>query len=250
MKFKASDYEVFNLLSVFHIKLSEKLIKTNSDAGIFIPMGIGIYQARRDEQIHISTLTADAQAKILDHIASRPILKEIETALLNSFKKVMPYASITIDTDNPIPTKGKRVITYEFEVNPDEYDDSKEELATLIEEGFKPHGFVMSNFTEYDYILSHSDTVETPFDFYDTYSICKLEVIYNVSKTRPQAAAYAPCSMMLYKKVGSDVITMGFPSVYNWMSSARIQDPKALMELQKAQDDFEDILRKATQPTR
>ena len=116
-----------------------------------------------------------------------------------------------------------------------------------IEDGFKPMGFVMSNFTDYNYMLTKEGTVESPFDFYDTYSICKLKVIYNVAKTRPQAAAFAPCTMMLYKKKGSKKIVMGFPGVYNWMSSAHVVDENAVKELMKAQTDFENILKSATE---
>jgi len=156
----------------------------------------------------------------------------------------MPNAKVEIEMDNPLPAKGKLLSTYEYELDdPDEWEDAKEELSMTVEDGFKPMGFVMSNFTEYNYMLTKEDSVSSPFDFYDTYSICKLKVIYNVAKTRPQAAAFAPCTMMLYKQKGSNKIVMGFPSVYNWMSSARVEDANAKKELMKAQKDFENILK-------
>ncbi|MBU1643064.1 DUF302 domain-containing protein, partial [bacterium] len=74
-----------------------------------------------------------------------------------------------------------------------------------------------------------------------------LKVIYNVAKSRPEAAAFAPCTLMVYKKKGDDKIVMGFPGVYNWMSSARVQDKNAREVLMKAQKDFENILRSATE---
>jgi hypothetical protein len=40
---------------------------------------------------------------------------------------------------------------------------------------------------------------------------------------------------------------MGFPGVYNWMSSARVDNKEAQAVLQKAQDDFEDILKEVTE---
>jgi hypothetical protein len=53
--------------------------------------------------------------------------------------------------------------------------------------------------------------------------------------------------MMIYKIKGDDKIVMGFPGVYNWMSSALVQDKKAKEVLMKAQTDFERILREATE---
>ncbi|OHD78756.1 MAG: hypothetical protein A2023_07005 [Sulfuricurvum sp. GWF2_44_89] len=96
----------------------------------------------------------------------------------------------------------------------------------------------MSNFTDYNFALGE----KSPFDFYDTYSICKLKVIYTVAKTRPEAAAFAPCTLMVYKKKDADEIVMGFPGVYNWMSSARVDNSEAKETLLQAQKDFEGVL--------
>lgn len=247
IQFKQSDYDVFNLLTVFHLRLSDALVRKYSDAGIFVPMGIGIYQAKGDKSLHASVLTAEAQSKILGMKSVEPMLASIEAKVTAALKKAMPNATVTISNDNALPAEGPLVTRFEMEVDADDWADSKEELQMVIEDGFKPMGFVMSNYTEYNYILTEEDTKESPFDFYDTYSICKLKVIYNVAKTRPEAAAFAPCTMMVYKKKSDDKIVMGFPGVYNWMSSAHVQDKKAKEVLMKAQKDFEQILREATE---
>jgi hypothetical protein len=52
-------------------------------------------------------------------------------------------------------------------------------------------GFTLSNFTDYQFVLTDKGGT-SPFDFYDTYSICKLKVIYTVAKTHPEAAAFSP----------------------------------------------------------
>ncbi|MGB5965012.1 MAG: DUF302 domain-containing protein [Sulfurimonadaceae bacterium] len=247
IQFQQSDYEVFHLLTVFHLKLSDALIKKYPDAGIFIPMGIGIYQAKGDKSLHASILTAEAQSKILGMKTVDPLLASIEKEVTVSLKKAMPKATVNISDDNALPAEGPLVSRFEMEVDVDDWADAKEELQMTIEDGFKPAGFVMSNYTEYNYILTEEGTKESPFDFYDTYSICKLKVIYNVAKTRPEAAAFAPCTLMVYKKKGDDKIVMGFPGVYNWMSSAHVEDKNAKEVLMKAQTDFEQILRDATE---
>jgi uncharacterized protein (DUF302 family) len=247
IQFQQSDYDVFHLLTVFHLKLSDALVKKYPDAGIFVPMGIGIYQAKGDKSLHASVLTAEAQSKILGLKSVDPLLKSIEKEVTASLMKAMPKATVAISDENPLPAEGPLVTRVEMEVDADEWEDAKEELQMTIEDGFKPMGFVMSNYTEYNYILTDEGKVESPFDFYDTYSICKLKVIYNVAKTRPEASAFAPCTMMVYKKKGDDKIVMGFPGVYNWMSSARVEDKNAKAVLMKAQKDFENILKNATE---
>lgn len=248
-QFQQTDFKIFHLLTIFHKDLSEKLVNKYPNAGIFVPMGVGIYQAKADKQMHVSILTPAAQSKIMGLKTVEPLFVEIEKKILASLKKSIPNAKIVLEDDNPLPAKGPLVSMYtlELELEDEDWEDPKEELAMTIEDGFKPMGFVMSNFTDYNYMLTKEDTVESKFDFYDTYSICKLKVIYNVAKTRPQAAAFAPCTMMLYKEKKSNKIVMGFPGVYNWMSSARVVDKNAIKELMKAQKDFENILKSATE---
>jgi len=52
---------------------------------------------------------------------------------------------------------------------------------------------------------------------------------------------------MVYKKKGEDKVVIGFPAVYNWMSSAKVQDTEAKAVLMKAQKDFESILKSVTE---
>ncbi|KIM11303.1 MAG: hypothetical protein KU37_06595 [Sulfuricurvum sp. PC08-66] len=247
IQFQETSFEVFHLLTVFHRELSEQLVKENPHAGIFVPMGVGIYQAKGDKNLHVSILTPVAQSKILGLDKVDPKLIDIEAKMLAAFKEVMPKATHAIDKENALPAKGELVSMFEVQTDADTWADAKEELEITIENEFKPKGFVMSNFTDFNFMLTKEETVESPFDFYNTYSICKLKVIYNVAKTRPQAAAFAPCSMMFYKKKDEDKIVMGFPAVYNWMSSAHVTDAKGVEELLKAQKDFEEILRSATE---
>jgi uncharacterized protein (DUF302 family) len=244
IQFQKTNFTIFNLLTVFHKELAEQLVKKHPEAGIFVPMGVGIYQRKGEDTFHVSVLTAQAQAKILGY--SDPLLGKIEKAVLASLKEAMPGATYTLSEEALKPT-GPLVTSYELETDEESWEEAKDELEMLIEDGLKPYGFVMSNFTEYNYMLTKEDTVESPFDFYDTYSICKLKVIYTVSKTRPDAAAYAPCTLAVYKKKGEDMIKASFPGVYNWMSSTRLEDKEAKAVLMKAQTDFERVLQEATE---
>jgi len=80
------------------------------------------------------------------------------------------------------------------------------------------------------------------FDFYSVYSICKLPVIYTVAKVYPEAGAYAPCSLYMYKKQDGNNMHIAFPSVYNWISSMDIKDEESLKTLEEAQASMHNIL--------
>jgi len=234
-QFGQSDFAQFNLLTAYHKVHSESLVKANPDAGIFVPMGFGIYQRTGDKNFHVSILTASAMSKIAGFNAKEFAL--IEKEALSVLKKALPNAKVSM-SETSLPSEGKLLSRFVKASSKESWTSDKEETEMMIEDGLKPAGFVMSNFTDYNFVLGE----KSPFDFYDTYSICKLKVIYTVAKTRPEAAAFAPCTLMVYKKKDADEIVMGFPGVYNWMSSARVNDPEGKAALMQAQKDFEGVL--------
>lgn len=235
IQFGQSDFSQFNLLTAYHKVHSESLVKAHPDAGIFVPMGFGIYQRNGDKELHVSILTAASMSKIAGFKAKEFAL--IEKEALATLKKALPNAKLTM-SETSLPAEGKLLSRYVKKSSKESWSSDKEETEMMIEDGLKPAGFVMSNFTDYNFALGE----KSPFDFYDTYSICKLKVIYTVAKTRPEAAAFAPCTLMVYKKKDANEIVMGFPGVYNWMSSARVSDPDGKAVLLQAQKDFEAVL--------
>ena len=242
-QFGKSDFTQFNLLTAFHKTLTNSLVRAHPDAGIFVPMGFGIYQRNGDKNFYVSVLTAEAMKKIAGFDA--PEFRLIEKEVLATFKKALPEAKMTM-SESSLPEEGALLSRYVRSTDTASWAADKDSTEMMIEEGLKPAGFVLSNFTDYNFMLNEG-AVPSPFDFYDTYSICKLKVIYTVAKTRPEAAAFAPCTLMVYKKKDSNEMVMGFPSVYNWMSSAHITDPDGKAALLTAQKDFEEVLKSATE---
>jgi len=241
-QFGQSDFAQFNLLTAYHKKLSDSLVRSHPDAGIFVPMGFGIYQRKGDKELHVSILTAKSMKKIAGFDA--PEFAKIEKEALTTLKKALPGAKFTL-SETSLPAEGKLLTRFVKATDIKEWASDKDSTEMMIEEGLKPAGFVLSNFTDYNFALNESSA--SPFDFYDTYSICKLKVIYTVAKSRPEAAAFAPCTLMVYKKKDAGEIVMGFPGVYNWMSSARVDDAEAKETLKQAQKDFESVLQSTTE---
>ena len=186
-------------------------------------------------------MTADAQKKILG--IDTKILDNIQTDMIKALNIALPNAKQTTSEDS-LKDSHNLVTTYELDLDGEDWEDAKDEFEMNLEESFKPYGFVTASTKDLSFLDDRMDNV---YDFYDTYSICKLKVIYTVAKSRPEAAAFAPCTTMVYKKKGEDKIVVGFPSVYNWLSSARVKDKAAKEELLKAQHDFEAILKDVTE---
>lgn len=244
-QFQKSDFKIFTLMTIFEAKLDDKLVKKYPHAGIFIPKGIGIYQHNDENTLHVSVLTSDAEAKIIG-IKNNDILKSIESKVLKSLQAALPNAKQRLSEDS-LKENRDLVTVYEYDLDGADWEDAKGEIEMNLEGAFAPRGFIMPASMDYDADIFQEDGSENPFDFYETYSICKLPVIYTVAKSRPEASAFAPCTTIVYKKKDEDKIVIGFPAVYNWMSSAKVQDKEAQEVLMKAQKDFEAILKEVTE---
>jgi uncharacterized protein (DUF302 family) len=241
-QFKKTTFKIFTLMTVHHMKLTPELVNTYPQAGAFTPMGVGIYQGKDEDTLHVSILTAQAQEKILD--IKTPILSQIESDLIKALKIALPNAKMSLSEDS-LKESRALVTQYELDLDGEDWEDAKSDFEMNIEAGFEPYGFVMPSFMDLNEELVESG--ESAYDFYITYSICKLPVIYTVALSRPEAAAFAPCTTMVYKKKDEDKIVVGFPAVYNWMSSAKVEDKEANAVLMKAQKDFESILKDITE---
>jgi len=238
IQFKETSFKIYTLLTVYHNEKSFELVKKHPNAGVFMPMGVAIYQSKKEDTLHVSVLTSEAQSKIVGF--DDKLLKSIEKDVLAVLNKILPKANHKLSEE--ALKEGKPLITkYEMELDGEDWNESRENLILSLENGFELYGFVVpSKLTVNDKIKGDS-----PYDFYQTYSICKLPVIYTVSKVTPEAGAFAPCSLMIYKKKKEDKIVLGFPAVHNWMSSAKVQNKEATAILLKAQKQFEAILEEA-----
>jgi uncharacterized protein (DUF302 family) len=242
IQFQQTDFTRFTLMTIHHKKLAVDLLVKYPKAGVFTPMGVGIYQKKGDDTLYVSILSADAQKKILD--IDSPILDAIEKELISALQKALPNA-VMRESEDSLKSAHNLITTYELDLEGEDWEDAKEEFEMTMEGSFQPLGFIAA--ATQDLTFLDEDRIEEVYDFYDTYSICKLKVIYTVAKSRPEASAFAPCTTMVYKKKDEDKIVVGFPSVYNWLSSARIEDKAAKEELLKAQSDFESILKDLTE---
>jgi uncharacterized protein (DUF302 family) len=238
-QFGGTGYRIFNLLTMYHPSLSMELVNKNPNAGIFVPMSIGIYQSENEKNIHISVLSAKAQEKIAG--LKSPIFAKIEEKITKAIMTTFPNAKRE-ETLQGVNSAKPLLTMFEMKLGNNKPSEDKENFEMSLESGFEPKGFVMPSFMNVSEEIDKNKNLKNTYDFYDTYSICKLEVIYNVAKTKPEAAAFAPCTTIVYKKKGEKKLVVGFPSVYNWLSSASVVDPEATRVLLKAQNDFETVL--------
>jgi uncharacterized protein (DUF302 family) len=247
-RFGGTYYPVYRLATVHDPDLTAKLVKVNPQIGLLTPLSMSIWQDK-EGNMNISSLSLRGMARMTQIPMDNPDLvaladkmeKALRAALPGGHFKMLAYQKIA-DASKPL------AVSFETEFNVAEdatVDDAKEDFEAEFEGEMEPIGFLFPGF------ISVNDELQErgndSFDFFDTYSVCKLDVIYPVSKTHPEVGAFAPCTFYLYKKKGDRKVHMGFPSVQNWITSTDIKDKPSLDPLIEAENLFIDVVNSVTE---
>lgn len=237
-KFDKTNHKIYHLMAVHKDDIAFRLIKDNPDAGLITPLSMSIYADKGSNNISISTISLDGMAKITGISKTNKDLVELSNLLNSVITKAMPNGHFEKLSYKILKPEGELTSRFEGEmdVTPKELEEEIESMQEELEGSLETGGFVVAGFNNFNDALKESGN--NKYDFFDAYSICKISVIYEVSKKYPEAGALAPCTFYMYKEKGSITMKMAFPSVYNWISSLDITDPKAKEVLIKAQKVF------------
>lgn len=232
------DYNMYRLMFVYNPKITAKLIKDYPRAGLLAPLSTSVY-SKDGETINISSLSLEGMSRIAGIPEDNADLIALRDNLTNALKAALPNGNFKKLNYKKVRPDGEIVTKFKFRM-PDETDDieeAKETYQEMMEGEIESNGFIVAGFTSVSYDLEDNGVED--YDFYDTYSICKLEVIYPVHKSHPEVGALAPCTMFMYKKSDEEFTYMGYPSVYNWIMTTNIEDDYSLEPLIDAQNSLE-----------
>ena len=238
--FKKTHMDVYNLMVVFRKDTALALAEKYPDIGLFTPLSMSIYTKRGEKSINVATLRPEIMAKMMKIPADNTEIVKLGKKIEEALKHAMPQGKF-IDLGYQSKHSDKEVITrITMAQKGEDWEDAKDDFETEFEGKLAPNGFVMAGFTDLNYDFDEHD--KEWYLFYDVYSICKISVIYEISKQHPEAGAFAPCSAYKYQKTGEKTIHMAFPNVYKWIDSLNITDKHSIEVLLDAQKRFETML--------
>jgi len=240
-RYKKVHHKAYNLAIFTNKALVEKLMKAHPSIGLITPLSMSIYLDDAKKTINISTLSLEGMARITKISADNPDLKSYAKLVDSVLHKALSHgeylargASITM-----IPKNLITAFSTEFDLDDGEsIIDAKDAFKEEFESEIGSLGFLVPK--------SYTFNLEE-YDFYDTYSIIRFNVIFPVSKDSPDAGAYAPFSLAIYKKKGENKMHILFPSISNWIYDLAITDKEALAEVKKTQSMLVEILEELTE---
>ncbi len=239
-QFKTTTFDSYNLMSIYHEETSVALIPKYAKSGIFTPFSIATYQRKDEDDFYIALLSAKAEQNILKE--KDALFDKLEKLTKETIVKILPAATETSLSYN---AKDALYTKYSFEVEDADAMEARGDLMMMMESDMKPSGFVIANYIDFNKVLKENKKED--YIFYDAYSLCKLKIIYELSKEKPEAGAFAPCTMVIYHKKGSNKTEIVTLSIANLTSTLAITDKKILEMLTKAQNTMKSIIEDAAE---
>lgn len=242
-QFKTTTFDSYNLMSIYHADTSTALIPKYAHSGIFTPFSIATYQRKGEDDFYIAFLSARAQENILK--VKDTLFGKLEALTKATIVKVLPTATEATLPYDAVSTDESLYTKYSFEVDDADAMEARGDLMMMMESGMKPSGFVVANYIDFNKVLAEEKKED--YMFYDAYSLCKLKIIYELSKAKPEAGAFAPCTMVIYHKKGSNKTEIVTLSIANLTSTLAIKDKQMLEMLGKAQSTMKSIIEDAAE---
>jgi uncharacterized protein (DUF302 family) len=247
LRFNNTYYNTYNLAMFSNGDLTLKLIKKYPNFGALTPLTMSIWSDDEKHTMNISTLSIDGMARAGGIPVTDPDLIAYAELIKTALAKALPNGAFkTLDYTMKSPAESF-AITFEATLEEDvDVTEYRENFESEFEGELEPIGFLLPNYTNLKEELFDKAGYDE-YDFYVTYSICKFDVIYPVSRLHPEAGAYAPCSFYIYKKKGENKAHMGFLGVDNWITTLDIEDEESIKPLREAQGMIEKIVNEMTE---
>ena len=246
-KYKKHPHELYYLMTLHKKDFVNKLAKKYPEITLFTPLSMSIFTRNGDKTISVSSMSVDGIAKVTGIPADNADLVAYMKDVADALAKGLPNGKFENVNYNIPKSEGDLVqrFTMEMDVKDDEIEDEAEGIQEELEAGLETGGFVVAGFNQL--APEFANTGNDIYDFFDVYSICKVPVIYTVSKDHPEAGAFAPCVLYMYKKKGEKVVHFAYPAVYNWLSSIDVTDKGSKEVLLNAQNLMNNTLSEVTE---
>ena len=238
-RYKKVHHPKYNLAIFTNTKLVTTLMKKYPSIGLITPLSMSIY-AGKNNTINVSTLSLAGMSRITAIPVTNPDLVAYSKLVDEALHKALPNGKyLTVKHSLNTGKELRSSFTMELELEDGAtYVDMKEEFKEEFESELSPVGFLVPK----SYTFEHAD-----YDFFDTYSIIRFNAIFPVSKNAPDAGAYAPFSVVIYKKKNEDNMHIAFPSIDNWIKDLDITDKETVQVVEQTHAMIKEILEGLTE---
>lgn len=242
--------DVLSFMSVVNDKTILPLLNIDPRIAAFSPFNILIHKKLDETNTHIGHLMPEPILNIIG--IKDPKVREEFTAALKSLdetlEKELAADGATVKKSY-IPYKKlaeKRMINFEFEFEvPEDMDDFIDEFQNTLELAFIDKEYLIAGYHDFLMTSENAEDILKDYAAFWTYSLCHLEYSYNMFDNKgahPEAGLFAPCSMYMYIRKGTNKLVVGMPTLVNWSDTLGITDKKRVGLVHRLDKEIPEIL--------
>lgn len=245
VKYGSTVLDVLSFLPVVNDEIILPLLNIDPRIAGFAPFNMLVYKKLDENKTHVGHLMPKMMLDILEiedkkvREAFTGALTSLDTVMekeLGGKKSYIPYKKL--------PEKKMINFEYEFEA-PEDMDDFIEEFQNTFELAFIDKQYLIAGYHNFMEATDDAEEILAGYDAFWTYSLCHLEFSYNMfdnEGARPEAGIFAPCTMYIYIKKGSNKLVVGMYTLHNWSDTLNITDKKRVALVEKLDKEIPEIL--------
>ena len=224
-KYGGTNLDNLGFFSIMNDAEVGPLLLKEPSLGGFSPFNLHVYKKQGEDKTYVGHVTpetmlditgvkdADVRAKF---IATFPALDAMIEKEIGSKVQIVEYTALP----------EKPMMTFELPIERGEsLDVVIADLQGKFEEIFEENKYIIAGYKDIKASMTDAGIEFGRFDAYWVYSLCHFkfsEGIFN--QGRPDAGAFAPCSMYMYIEKGSNKVMIGMPRLATWTAVMGIKD--------------------------
>lgn len=245
-KYGSTVLDVLSFLPVVNDNVILPLLKIDPRIAGFAPFNMLIYKKLDENITHIGHLQPKVMLDILG-ITNKEVRKKFTASFAPLDKKIENTFSgkKSFTTYKKLPKETMINFEYEFDI-PKDIDDFIDEFQNKFELAFINKHYLIAGYHNFMDASDNAKEILSDYDAFWTYSLCHLEFSYTMFDNKgaiPQAGLFAPCTMYIYIKKGTNKLVVGMFRLNNWSDTLNIQDKKRLAIIKKLDKEIPQILK-------
>lgn len=244
--FGSTNLELISFMPTVNLDKVRELLVAEPRLALYSPFNMLAYNKTGENTTKVMHLTPEA---ILDIAGVED--ESIKTKFISMFKPLDEKIEKVYGGEKSYVTYNSlddnRIMNYEITFKrPKDLSEFVDKFQEKFEEEFEDNKYIIAGY--YDFKVNLKENAPTPMPEYDAfwiYSLCHLEFSYNIfdkQGMRPDAGIFAPCTMYMYIKKGSNKLIIGMPKLQNWATTLKITDKKRLDYIHKLDAEIPQIL--------
>lgn len=230
--------------TVSHDKKMNALLKKAPQLGGFSPFNLHTYKKTNEDKTYVGHVVPSTMLDIVG-VKDAAVRKEFIESF-NSLDALVDKemgGKVEITKFDKLPAKSMMTFEYEFE-RVEDMSEFTDEFQENFEAAFEDKKYIIAGFKNYKETYEDLGMDFDEYDAYWTYSLCHFTYSYNIfNKGRPDAGVFAPCSMYMYIKKGTNKLVIGMPRLSVWMAVMNIKDANMKKWVNSLDDEITSIMK-------